>query len=1089
MEHSLKCNVLKCRQEITDRALVTTCSHIFCIDCAGRSGLAGQSERRSSCPACNSNLGNPDDAVIAILSPSEEYKTSVLSGLSPNIIMECAGRALSFWAYQTTQEMWVDAGVRAFLHLLTIASVYQKYLEKTLTDKYKALDMHLDKTVNEANAEIESIQGQLRDLALQNDSMRRKYDELGQAFKDKSRKLLQTQELYDRSPRLDPVAEMGSQSLTAIAAGSDCLASSMTQPRIDRRNLGEPWESLHSNPVHLDVLDMSAISTAPGSVFDEADPPSNLQECRIPGETEDQSLNSLAGEVESLKQRLAEVMRLREREREQERCHRRDEQIQKERLHKEQLDHEREINAQRLIEMAQLHDEALLQANRDHADNLAEAVSQVTRKLEMERQALHAEDLLSVEAYPRRTHQLPVMATSPLKVAILIVSTTASKNPASDKSELVLRDVIESEGGGQWEVVETKIVSDHVPQIQRQIMLWADLGADAVNLIVTTGGTGFAVTDHTPEAVGALLHRQAPGIVHGMLATSLAVTPFAMMSRPVAGVRHSTVIVTLPGSPKGAKENLQAILRTLPHACLQAAGVDSRALHSGGVKKLEADAGIRAGQSASSQTHGNDHSHTHGHGHSHDHNHGQSHNHGHGGLVRHTGNQQVVSNDPSLGPTRRYRESPYPMLAVEDALGIIEQHTPEADIVSRKVDADLINAVLAEDVTANENVPAFRASIVDGYAVIVPKDGNMKGVYPVTAVSHAAPSEIGTLKEGEIARITTGAPLPPGATSVIMVEDTLLKTKTDDGKEEKEVEILADGVKPGENIREVGSDIKKLDTILRKGEQISGIGGEIGLLAAVGVASIKTYRRPVVGVLSTGDEIVEHDREGELRLGEVRDTNRVTLLAAAKERGFEAIDLGIARDRPGALEETLREALRKVDLLVTTGGVSMGELDLLKPTIERSLGGTIHFGRVDMKPGKPTTFATVPVKTNAGERVSKPVFALPGNPASALVTFNLFVLPALHKLAGVEPRSLSKVPVVLAHGFALDKGRPEYHRAVVTVGKDGVLHASSTGGQRSSRVGSLRSANALLCLPKGNGPLEKGAQVHALLMGGVQAEI
>ncbi|KAF3354454.1 Gephyrin like protein [Verticillium longisporum] len=681
------------------------------------------------------------------------------------------------------------------------------------------------------------------------------------------------------------------------------------------------------------------------------------------------------------------------------------------------------------------------------------------------------------------------MATSPLKVAILIVSTTASKNPASDKSELVLRDVIESEGGGQWEVVETKILSDHVPQIQRQIMLWADLGADAVNLIVTTGGTGFAVTDHTPEAVGALLHRQAPGIVHGMLATSLAVTPFAMMSRPVAGVRHSTVIVTLPGSPKGAKENLQAILRTLPHACLQAAGVDSRALHSGGVKKLEADAGISAGQSASSQTHGNDHSHTHGHGHSHDHNHGHSHNHGHGGLVRHTGNQQVVSNDPSLGPTRRYRESPYPMLAVEDALGIIEQHTPEADIVSRKVDADLINAVLAEDVTANENVPAFRASIVDGYAVIVPKDGNMKGVYPVTAVSHAAPSEIGTLKEGEIARITTGAPLPPGATSVIMVEDTLLKTKTDDGKEEKEVEILADGVKPGENIREVGSDIKKLDTILRKGEQISGIGGEIGLLAAVGVASIKTYRRPVVGVLSTGDEIVEHDREGELRLGEVRDTNRVTLLAAAKERGFEAIDLGIARDRPGALEETLREALRKVDLLVTTGGVSMGELDLLKPTIERSLGGTIHFGRVDMKPGKPTTFATVPVKTNAGERVSKPVFALPGNPASALVTFNLFVLPALHKLAGVEPRSLSKVPVVLAHGFALDKGRPEYHRAVVTVGKDGVLHASSTGGQRSSRVGSLRSANALLCLPKGNGPLEKGAQVHALLMGGVQAEI
>ncbi|KAM0327945.1 hypothetical protein ACHAQA_005344 [Verticillium albo-atrum] len=643
------------------------------------------------------------------------------------------------------------------------------------------------------------------------------------------------------------------------------------------------------------------------------------------------------------------------------------------------------------------------------------------------------------------------MANTPLKVALLIVSTTAQKDPATDKSDLVLRDVIQNEGGGQWEVVETKIVSDHVPQIQRQIMLWADLGADAVNLIITTGGTGFAVTDHTPEAVGALLHRQAPGLVHGMLATSLAVTPFAMMSRPVAGVRHSTLIVTLPGSPKGAKENLQAILKTLPHACLQAAGLGSAQVSRPGRQLKDTIM--------------------------------------HTTTILMTMATNMIMATVTATAAWRYRESPYPMLAVEDALGLIQEHTPEAEVVTRKVDANIINAVLAEDVTARENVPAFRASIVDGYAVVVPEDGNMKGVYPVTAVSHAAPGEIGALNLGEIARITTGAPLPPGATSVIMVEDTLLKTKTDDGKEEKEVEILADGVKAGENIREVGSDVKKSDTILRKGEQISGVGGEIGLLAAVGVASIKTYKRPVIGVLSTGDEIVEHDRPGELRLGEVRDTNRVTLLAAAQEQGFEAVDLGIARDRPGALEETLREALRKVDLLVTTGGVSMGELDLLKPTIERSLGGTIHFGRVDMKPGKPTTFATVPVKTNAGERVSKPVFSLPGNPASALVTFNLFVLPALHKLAGVEPRGLTKALVVLDHDFPLDKGRPEYHRAVITVGSDGVLHASSTGVQRSSRVGSLRSANALLCMPKGSEPLRKGAQVEALLMGGVRAGV
>src|SRR5690606_29069274 len=144
-------------------------------------------------------------------------------------------------------------------------------------------------------------------------------------------------------------------------------------------------------------------------------------------------------------------------------------------------------------------------------------------------------------------------------------------------------------------------------------------------------------------------------------------------------------------------------------------------------------------------------------------------------------------------------------------------------------------------------------------------------------------------------------------------------------------------VNEGDNIREIGSDVKQGEKILSKGEKISGVGGELGLLAAVGVANVETYHSPVVGVLSTGDEIVEHDKPGELTLGEVRDTNRITLLYGVKQWEFEAVDLGIARDRSGSLEETLRDALRRVDVIITTGGVSMGELDLLKPTIERSL--------------------------------------------------------------------------------------------------------------------------------------------------------
>ncbi|PTD04466.1 Gephyrin [Fusarium culmorum] len=569
------------------------------------------------------------------------------------------------------------------------------------------------------------------------------------------------------------------------------------------------------------------------------------------------------------------------------------------------------------------------------------------------------------------------MASGPLKAALLIVSTTAAKDASADVSGPILTQVLKDEGEGKWKVYDTKIVTDDVLAIQRQITAWTD-GSDSINLVVTTGGTGFATGDSTPEAVTPLLHKQAPGLVHGMLAASLTVTPFAMMSRPAAGVRNSTIIVTLPGSPKGAKENLQAIIKTLPHACIQAAGGNSRAIHSGGVKKLEAEAGI----------------------------------------------------------------------SIKEALALIEQHTPGPEVVTASVDQPIVNSVLAEDVEAKENVPAFRASI---------------GVFPVTAISHAAPGEIGALKEGELARITT-----------------------DDGKEEKEVEIQVEGVKEGENIREVGSDVKQGTVILNKGETISGVGGEIGLLASVGVSEAKVYRRPVVAVLSTGDEIVEYNRPGDLKLGEVRDTNRITLMSAAREWGYEVVDLGIASDKPGTLEETLRDGLRRADLLITTGGVSMGELDLLKPTIERSLGGTIHFGRVAMKPGKPTTFATVPVKDNAGQRVIKAIFSLPGNPASALVTFHLFVLPSLHKLSGASTVGLPRVPAFVSHDFPLDP-RPEYHRAVVTVGKDGLLSATSTGGQRSSKVGSMRSANALVILPSGKGKLEKGSKVEVLLLNAVQA--
>jgi len=188
--------------------------------------------------------------------------------------------------------------------------------------------------------------------------------------------------------------------------------------------------------------------------------------------------------------------------------------------------------------------------------------------------------------------------------------------------------------------------------------------------------------------------------------------------------------------------------------------------------------------------------------------------------------------------------------------------------------------------------------------------------------------------------------------------------------------------------------------------------------------------------------------------------------------------------RSSSLEEHLRSGLRTVDIIITSGGVSMGELDLLKPTLERSMGGTIHFGRVNMKPGKPSTFATVPYKSTSGDQVTKLVFSMPGNPASAFVTAHLFVLPSLSYTSGRDPPyGLPRLKVVLDEGVRCDAKRPEYQRVAVRAEDDGRIWASSTGGQRSSKMASLRGAGGFLCLPAQDAPIGRGKLVDALFLG------
>lgn len=183
------------------------------------------------------------------------------------------------------------------------------------------------------------------------------------------------------------------------------------------------------------------------------------------------------------------------------------------------------------------------------------------------------------------------MASSKLTPAILIVSETAAADPSTDRSTGILKEVFAG-ASDEWDEPLSKIVRDDVSELQAAVQAWTDKADDSVHLIVTSGGTGFAEKDVTPEAITPLIHKHASGLVHGMLAASLSVTPFSLMARPVAGVRNKTLIITVPGSPKGAKENLESIIKLLPHACQQATGADSRQLHVGGVEKLEKDAGV-----------------------------------------------------------------------------------------------------------------------------------------------------------------------------------------------------------------------------------------------------------------------------------------------------------------------------------------------------------------------------------------------------------------------------------------------------------------------------------------------------------------
>ncbi|HEY1419683.1 MAG TPA: gephyrin-like molybdotransferase Glp [Candidatus Dormibacteraeota bacterium] len=400
------------------------------------------------------------------------------------------------------------------------------------------------------------------------------------------------------------------------------------------------------------------------------------------------------------------------------------------------------------------------------------------------------------------------------------------------------------------------------------------------------------------------------------------------------------------------------------------------------------------------------------------------------------------------------RVSSYPLIDPGEAAAIVLARTPVLGVEELLL-AECSTRVLAEAVVASAPLPAFPSSAVDGYAVRSADAGRALRVIGESAAGRPLESAVGP---GTAARILTGGVLPEGADSVVMVEEVSL-----DGG----LVTVPAGLRPGTNFHPVGADLRAGERVLEAGIQLGA--AEIGLAAAVGMARLRVHRRPRVALMSTGDELVEvGEKPGP---GQIQDSNRWALLAALRESGAEVRMLGIAPDERGALRDLVLEGLRNADVLVTSGGVSVGTHDLVKPLLE-SLG-TVHVGRVKLKPGKPFTFATLDG--------SKIAFGLPGFPVSSLVTFEVFVRPALRKMQGFTSLQRPTLPVRLGYDAKPSADRTEYQRVTLSrVGSE--LVAESTGSQSSSRLMSLAGAHALVRVPPGDQGINAGSTVEAMIL-------
>lgn len=382
---------------------------------------------------------------------------------------------------------------------------------------------------------------------------------------------------------------------------------------------------------------------------------------------------------------------------------------------------------------------------------------------------------------------------------------------------------------------------------------------------------------------------------------------------------------------------------------------------------------------------------------------------------------------------------------------ILSYVTPVTETETLALD-DLSSRVLAKDAISPVNVPQHTNSAMDGYAFAYSEP--MPAQFSVIAEVMAGYQYSGTLQTGEAVKIMTGAPVPQGADTVEARELT---------QEQDGVLTLSKTVTKGQHVRQAGEDIAQGATALAAATRLSA--AEQGLLGSLGFGEAEVYRRPRVAVFSTGDEVCQPGEA--LKPNCIYDSNRFTIKSMARKLGCEVIDLGIIEDSESALAEALTQASKQADVVISSGGVSVGDADYIKTVLEQV--GQINFWRINMRPGRPLAF---------GQIGSSLFFGLPGNPVAVMVSFLQFVQPALRKLAGEQNWHSKLVPAICDVPLRSRVGRTEFSRGIYHLGDDGQLHVKTTGAQGSGMLSSMVKANCLIVIGEEDDSLDIGDRVY-----------